>query len=84
MSILSWIVVGLAAGLLSGLAVEGYGLLEDSIVGVVGSIVGGWVYVTIAGADVTAFSPAGALAATLGSLLFLALSRGLTRDRATI
>ena len=45
MSILSWIMVGLAAGLLASLIWQGYGLLEDVIVGVVGAIIGGWLFV---------------------------------------
>ena len=49
MTILSWIVVGLIAGLLAGLVVKGggFGLIGDIVVGVVGGLLGGWISVNI-------------------------------------
>jgi len=45
MGILSWIVVGLIAGWLSGMVMKGggYGLIGDIIVGVIGALLGGWI-----------------------------------------
>lgn len=44
MDILTWIIVGLIAGVLASLVVGGYGLLADIVVGIVGAFVGGWIF----------------------------------------
>jgi uncharacterized membrane protein YeaQ/YmgE (transglycosylase-associated protein family) len=44
MDILTWLLVGLVAGVLASLLVGGYGLLADIIVGMVGSLLGGWLF----------------------------------------
>jgi uncharacterized membrane protein YeaQ/YmgE (transglycosylase-associated protein family) len=42
----SWVVVGLLAGWLAGFAMKGggYGLIGDMVLGLVGSVVGGWIF----------------------------------------
>jgi uncharacterized membrane protein YeaQ/YmgE (transglycosylase-associated protein family) len=46
MGFLYWIIVGLIAGWLAGKVMkgEGYGLLVDIILGILGAVVGGWVF----------------------------------------
>lgn len=46
MDILTWIVVGLIAGVLASLVVRGsgFGLLGDILLGIVGAFVGGWLF----------------------------------------
>ena len=46
MDIITWLIVGLVAGLLASLAVGGvgYGILGDIVVGIVGAVVGGWLF----------------------------------------
>jgi uncharacterized membrane protein YeaQ/YmgE (transglycosylase-associated protein family) len=46
MSLLTWIIVGLIAGVLASLVMggTGYGLVGDIIIGIVGAFVGGWVF----------------------------------------
>ena len=44
MDILTWIIVGLVAGLLASLVMGGYGLVADIIIGIVGAFVGGWIF----------------------------------------
>ncbi len=44
MEILTWIIVGLVAGVLAALVVGGYGLLADIIIGIVGAFIGGWLF----------------------------------------
>jgi uncharacterized membrane protein YeaQ/YmgE (transglycosylase-associated protein family) len=44
MDILTWIIVGLVAGVLASLVVGGYGLLADIIIGIVGAFVGAWIF----------------------------------------
>jgi uncharacterized membrane protein YeaQ/YmgE (transglycosylase-associated protein family) len=45
-SILGWIVIGLLAGWLAGKISrgEGYGCLTDIVLGLVGSLLGGWIF----------------------------------------
>ena len=78
MSILVWAAVGVASGVLANLVVRRYGLLEDAIVGVAGSVVAGWAFATLTGTPVTHFGALDVAAALAGSLLFIALARGLT------
>ena len=44
MDIVTWIIVGLVAGVLASLIVGGVGLLGDILVGIVGAFVGGWLF----------------------------------------
>ena len=44
MDILTWLIVGLVAGVLASLVVGGVGLVGDIIVGIIGAFVGGWIF----------------------------------------
>lgn len=44
MDIITWLIVGLVAGVLAALVVGGVGLIGDIIVGIVGAFVGGWIF----------------------------------------
>jgi uncharacterized membrane protein YeaQ/YmgE (transglycosylase-associated protein family) len=46
MDLLTWLIVGLVAGVLASLVVggAGYGLVGDIIIGIVGAFVGGWLF----------------------------------------
>lgn len=44
MDIVTWLIVGLVAGVLASLIVGGVGLIGDIIVGIVGAFVGGWIF----------------------------------------
>jgi uncharacterized membrane protein YeaQ/YmgE (transglycosylase-associated protein family) len=44
MDLLTWLIVGLVAGVLAALLVGGVGLIGDIIVGIVGAFVGGWIF----------------------------------------
>jgi uncharacterized membrane protein YeaQ/YmgE (transglycosylase-associated protein family) len=46
MDLLTWLVVGLVAGLLASLVMggTGFGLLGDIIIGIVGAFIGGWLF----------------------------------------
>ena len=86
MSILTWIIVGLIAGVLASLVMggSGYGLIGDIIIGIVGAFVGGWLFNALG-----AGSPFGGLAgvifvAFIGAvvlLFLLRLIRGATTRR---
>ncbi len=46
MDILTWLIVGLIAGVLASLVMggTGYGIVGDIIIGIVGAFVGGWIF----------------------------------------
>jgi len=46
MPILTWLIVGLVAGVLASLVMggTGYGLIGDIIIGIIGAFVGGWLF----------------------------------------
>ena len=45
MDLLTWLVVGLVAGVLAAMVVGGgYGLIGDIIIGILGAFVGGWIF----------------------------------------
>jgi uncharacterized membrane protein YeaQ/YmgE (transglycosylase-associated protein family) len=44
MDIITWLVVGLIAGVLAALVVGGYGMVADIVIGMVGALVGGWLF----------------------------------------
>ena len=85
MDLLTWVVVGLIAGVLASLVMggTGYGLIGDIIIGVVGAFVGGWLFRQL---GVT--SPFGGLAGTIfvafiGAVVLLFVLRLLRRSRNT-
>ena len=75
MDIVTWLIVGLVAGVLASLVVGGVGLLGDIIVGIVGAFVGGWLFSRMGW-----HTPFGGLAGTIfvafiGALILLILLR---------
>ena len=45
MDILTWIIVGLVAGVLASMVVGGgYGIIGDIVIGIVGAFIGGWIF----------------------------------------
>jgi uncharacterized membrane protein YeaQ/YmgE (transglycosylase-associated protein family) len=84
MSLLTWIIVGLIAGVLASLVMggTGYGLIGDIIIGIVGAFVGGWVFSRLG-----VSSPFGGMAgvvftAFIGAVVLLFLLRLLRRATA--
>ena len=59
MSILAWIVLGLIAGFIGSKLVNksGEGVLLDIILGIVGAVIGGWVFNFFGAAGVTGLEP---------------------------
>ena len=81
-SILLWIVFGIIAGFLAKSAVPGEaqgGLLGDLIVGIVGAVLGGWLFTTFGSAGVTGFNLWSLLVAFVGGVVLLLIVRLFTR-----
>ena len=80
MSFLTWIIVGLIAGVLASLVVGGgFGILADIVIGIVGAFVGAWLFRAL---GVT--SPFGGLAgvifvAFIGAAVLLLILRAFRR-----
>jgi uncharacterized membrane protein YeaQ/YmgE (transglycosylase-associated protein family) len=71
----AWIVVGLLAGWLAGKITRGHGFgcLIDIILGLVGAVVGGWIFTRL---GISALGFLGSLAAaTVGAVLLVAVAR---------
>jgi uncharacterized membrane protein YeaQ/YmgE (transglycosylase-associated protein family) len=82
MSILAWIILGLIAGFIGSKIVnkQGQGMILDIILGIIGAVVGGWVFGTFGGAGVSGLNFYSLLVAVVGAvvvlLVFHAIRRG--------
>ena len=83
MDILTWLIVGLIAGLLASAVVGGigYGLIGDLVVGIVGAVLGGWIFVALRVAPPVAGLPGTILVAFIGAVVLLLLIRMLRPGR---
>ena len=87
MDFLTWIIVGLVAGVLASFVMggTGYGIIGDIIIGIVGAFVGGWLFAQLGVSSPWGGLPGTIFVAFIGAvvLLFvLRLIRGGTRRRA--
>ncbi len=73
MSILAWIVLGLLAGFIGSKLINkrGEGLFLDIVLGVVGAVVGGWVFQFFGAAGVTGLNLYSLLVAVAGAVIVL-------------
>lgn len=83
MGILSWIILGLLAGIIAKWIMpgrDGGGFIITTILGIIGAIVGGWLgaMAGIAG-PVTSFSLGGLFTAVIGALVVLVVFRAVAR-----
>jgi uncharacterized membrane protein YeaQ/YmgE (transglycosylase-associated protein family) len=79
---LAWIVIGFLAGAMAGWFVPGrerMGCLGTTLLGIVGGLLGGWLWTSVLGQDRAGGFLGALLLAILGSALVLLLIRGLTR-----
>ncbi len=80
MSWISWIVVGIIAGFLGRMVVKGEGpggILGDLIIGVVGAIVGGWVYNLFGHVGATGINIPSIICAFIGAVILLLILRAI-------
>lgn len=78
---LIWIVLGLIAGWLAGLVMKGsgYGLVGDIVVGILGAIVGAWLFIFIVPVEQRSGLASTIVVALIGAVVFVGLARVLTR-----
>lgn len=81
MDILTWLIVGLIAGVLASLVMggTGYGLIGDIVIGIVGAFVGGWLFSAMGVAVPLAGLPGTILVAFVGAIVLLFVIRLIRR-----
>ena len=75
MSILAWIVLGLIAGFIASklYSGSGQGFLMDIVLGIVGAVVGGYLFTAIGATGITGFNLYSMLVAVIGAVALLAI-----------
>ncbi len=85
-SLLGWIVLGLIAGFIASKIVNkrGEGVIMDIVLGIIGAIVGGFIFATFGGAGVTGFKIYSMLVAVIGAVIVLVVYHAITGRGRTI
>jgi len=83
MSILAWLVLGLISGFIASKIVNhtGEGVLLDIVLGVVGALVGGWLFNAVGHTGVTGLNIYSMFVAVVGAVVVLVLYHALFRRR---
>lgn len=83
MPILAWIVVGIIGGFIGSMVVSsrGQGLFGDLVLGVIGAVVGGWLFNEFGRSGVTGINLYSMLVSAAGSILVLVLYHALQGRR---
>ena len=81
MSYFAWIVLGLIAGFVGSKIVnkQGEGLILDIILGIVGALVGGWLFSMFGGSAVTGLNLYSLLVAVVGAIVVLVVYHAIRR-----
>jgi uncharacterized membrane protein YeaQ/YmgE (transglycosylase-associated protein family) len=81
MSWLAWIVLGLLAGFIGSKLVnkQGEGLIVDILLGIVGAVVGGWLFNRFGAAGVTGLNLYSLLVSVVGAVVILVVYHALRR-----
>lgn len=81
MSILAWIILGLVAGFIASKIVNrsGQGIVLDIVLGIVGALVGGFLFTTVGAAGVTGFNLWSLFVSTIGAVVVLFIYHALVR-----
>ncbi len=85
MSILAWLVLGLISGFIASKIVNhsGAGLLLDIVLGIVGAMVGGWLFATLGATPITGFNIYSMFVAVVGAVVVLVIYHALFGRRVT-
>ncbi len=84
MSIIAWLVLGLIAGFIASKIVNksGEGVVLDIILGIVGAVVGGFLFSTFGAAPVTGFNIYSLVVAVIGAIVVLVIYHAIAGRRA--
>jgi len=83
MSVLGWIILGLISGFVASKVVNdrGEGCFLNIALGLVGAMVGGWLFTTIGGSSITGFNLYSMFVAIIGAIVALLLWHAITGRR---
>lgn len=86
MSVLAWIVLGLISGFIASKIVNktGEGVVLDIVLGIVGAVVGGWLFNTFGHTGVTGVNLYSILVAVVGAIVVLVIYHALVRTSARV
>jgi uncharacterized membrane protein YeaQ/YmgE (transglycosylase-associated protein family) len=81
MSLIAWIILGLLAGFIASLLVNhrGDGMIVDILLGIVGAMIGGWLFHYFGEAGVTGLNLHSLLVAVVGAVVLLVLFHAVRR-----
>jgi uncharacterized membrane protein YeaQ/YmgE (transglycosylase-associated protein family) len=83
MSIIGWIVLGLIAGFIASKIVNktGAGFLLDIVLGIVGAVVGGFIFTALGASAVTGFNLYSMIVAIIGAIVVLLIYHAIAGRR---
>jgi uncharacterized membrane protein YeaQ/YmgE (transglycosylase-associated protein family) len=83
MPILTWVFLGLIAGFIGSKIVNrtGEGLLLDIVLGIVGAVVGGWLFTTFGHSGVTGLNLYSVMVAVVGAIVVLVVYHAMVGGR---
>jgi uncharacterized membrane protein YeaQ/YmgE (transglycosylase-associated protein family) len=83
MSIIGWLVLGLIAGFIGSRIVNktGEGMILDIVLGIVGAVVGGFLFSLIGAQGVTGFNLYSMFVAVIGAIVILVIYHAVTGRR---
>jgi uncharacterized membrane protein YeaQ/YmgE (transglycosylase-associated protein family) len=85
MGILAWVVLGLIAGVLASAVMRGgFGIAGDIIVGIVGALLGGFVFSLLGHSGVDGFNLYSLFVAFVGACLLIAILRAISGSRVRV
>jgi uncharacterized membrane protein YeaQ/YmgE (transglycosylase-associated protein family) len=81
MSFLAWIVLGLLAGFIASHLVNhrGEGMILDILLGIVGAVIGGWIFQMFGASGVNGVNMYSVIVAVIGAIVFLVLYHAIRR-----
>jgi uncharacterized membrane protein YeaQ/YmgE (transglycosylase-associated protein family) len=84
MSIIAWIILGLVAGFIASKIVnkQGEGFFLDIVLGIVGALVGGFIFSALGASGVSGFNLYSLVVAVIGAIVVLALYHAIAGRRA--
>jgi uncharacterized membrane protein YeaQ/YmgE (transglycosylase-associated protein family) len=84
MSIIAWIILGLIAGFIASKIVnkQGEGFFLDIVLGIVGAVVGGFIFSAVGASGVTGFNLYSLVVAVIGAIVVLVLYHAVAGRRA--
>ena len=79
MSIIGWIILGLISGWIASKIVDnqGKGMILDLVLGIIGSLVGGWIFSALGATPVTGFNLWSLFVSVVGAVVILVIYHAL-------